>query len=105
MILVFDLDEFFYLIYLILVLLSTALISYVGKIRLDYKLALRAIFPVLIIFVIWDIAATELGHWSFGLDKMLGIVIVNQPVEELAFFIVIPFFYIIVWEAVKKYVK
>ncbi len=98
-------ENFFYLIYLIVVLFSTLLISYVGKINIDYKLALKAILPVLIIFVAWDIAATELGHWSFGLDKMLGIVIVNQPVEELMFFVVIPLFYIIVWEAVKKYAK
>jgi lycopene cyclase domain-containing protein len=94
-----------YLIYLMVVLLSTILISFVGRIKIDYMLALKAIAPVLLIFVVWDIAATELGHWSFGYERMLGIVIINQPIEELLFFIVIPLFYIIVWEAVKKHVK
>jgi hypothetical protein len=37
------------------------------------------------------------------MDKMLGPVIINQPLEELAFFIVIPLFHIIVWEAIKKF--
>lgn len=98
-------EQYVYMMYLAVVFISTLLIAHVGKIRLDYKLAFLAILPVLVVFVAWDIAATELGHWSFGLDKMLGIVIINQPIEELAFFVVIPLFYIIVWEAVKKYVK
>jgi lycopene cyclase domain-containing protein len=98
-------ENYFYLAYLVLVLFSTLLIIRVGRINIDLKKASMAIIPVLVVFVAWDVAATELGHWSFGLDKMLGIVILNQPVEEVAFFLVIPLFYIVVWEAVKKYVR
>ena len=98
-------DQFYYLIYLCVVLFSSILIKTVGKIDIDFKKAIIAILPVLIIFVIWDILATERGHWSFGFDKMLGIVIINQPLEEIAFFIVIPLFYLVVWESIKKYKK
>ena len=98
-----DLESLYYLIYLLVVFLSTLLIKAVGRIGIDFRKALYAIAPVLAIFVAWDILATELGHWEFGLDKMLGIVIVNQPIEELAFFLVIPLFHIVVWEAIKRY--
>jgi lycopene cyclase domain-containing protein len=96
-------ENLYYLAYLLLVLFSTLLVKQVLRIRLDYRKALAAIAPVLVIFVIWDILATELGHWEFGLDKMLGIVIINQPLEELGFFIIIPLFHLVVWEAIKRY--
>jgi lycopene cyclase domain-containing protein len=96
-------ENLYYLIYLIVVFLSALLIKQVGGIKLSFRRALMAILPVLLIFVAWDVLATELGHWSFGLDKMLGIVVLNQPLEELAFFLVIPLFYIVVWEAIRKF--
>jgi lycopene cyclase domain-containing protein len=96
-------ENFFYIIYLVVVLLSALLIAAVAKIKINWKLFILAIVPVFIIFVAWDIFAVWRGHWSFGMDKMLGPVIINQPLEELAFFIVIPLFHIIVWEAIKKF--
>ncbi len=97
-------ENFYYIIYLLVVLFSAFLIKAVGRIEINYSKALGAIVPVFVIFLLWDIAATELGHWEFGLDKMLGLVVVNQPIEEIAFFLVIPFFHIVVWEALKKFV-
>ena len=99
------LESLYYLIYMLVVFGSALLIAAVGKIRIDYRKALLAIAPVFILFVLWDVFATWRGHWEFGLDKMLGIVLLNQPVEELAFFLIIPLFHIVVWEAIKKYVR
>ena len=96
-------ESYYYLVYLAVVLLSSLLIMAVGRIRIDLREALLAIIPVLMVFVAWDIFATWRGHWEFGLDKMLGIVVLNQPLEELLFFIVIPLFYLVVWETVKRY--
>lgn len=96
-------ESLYYLVYLLVVFFSALLIKAVGKIDIDFRRALYAIIPVLVIFVAWDIIATELGHWEFGLDYMLGIVIINQPIEELAFFLVVPLFHIVVWEAIKKF--
>lgn len=98
-------EQFYYTSYLLVVFLSTLLIKFVAKIKIDLKKALVAIIPVLVIFLSWDIIATELGHWDFGFDKMLGVVIINQPIEEIAFFLVIPLFHIIVWETIKKFIK
>jgi len=96
-------ESYYYLIYLAVVLLSSSLIMAVGRVRIGFRNALMAILPVLMIFVAWDIFATWRGHWEFGLDKMLGIVVLNQPVEELLFFIVVPLFYLVVWEMVKRH--
>ena len=95
--------ELFYLIYLLVVLFSSFLIIFVAKLKIDLKKAFLAILPPALVFIIWDIVATERGHWEFGLDKMLGIVIINQPIEELAFFLVIPLFYIVAWETIRKF--
>ena len=97
-------EGFLYSTYMLIVLASALLIAYVGKIRIDYRKALIAILPVFIVFVLWDVYAAWRGHWEFGLDKMLGIILLNQPIEELAFFLIIPLFHIVVWEAIKKYV-
>ncbi len=96
-------ESIYYVIYLLVVLFSALLIKAVGGAKVDLRKAILAIAPVFVIFVFWDVLATELGHWEFGLDKMLGIVILNQPIEELAFFIVIPLFHIVVWETIKRY--
>jgi len=54
---------------------------------------------VLLIFGGWDIFATYRGHWSFSPDGVYPFRIINLPLEEALFFIVIPFCCIFTWEA------
>jgi lycopene cyclase domain-containing protein len=75
------------------------------RLEIDPGRFARAVLPVFAVFVLWDVLAVSLGHWEFGLDKMLGIVVFNQPLEELAFFVIAPFMYVVIWEACKKFVK
>lgn len=42
-------------------------------------------------FLLWDILFTKLGVWGFNSDYVLGIYIFNLPLEEILFFICIPF--------------
>lgn len=42
-------------------------------------------------FIIWDILFTKSGVWNFNNNYVLGFYIVNLPVEEVLFFICIPF--------------
>jgi lycopene cyclase domain-containing protein len=93
---------FYYSAYLVLVFFSSVLISKVACLEISTKRFLRALFPVFVIFVLWDVVAVERGHWKFGLQYMTGIVIWNQPLEELFFFVVIPYFYVVIWEVVKR---
>ena len=46
---------------------------------------------VSLIFIAWDILFTRLGVWGFNPDYVLGVYFFNLPVEEVLFFICIPF--------------
>lgn len=46
---------------------------------------------VALIFIAWDILFTRLGVWGFNPDYVLGAWFFNLPVEEVLFFICIPY--------------
>ena len=60
-----------------------------------------SIFLIVVIFGSWDIFAVYRGHWYFNPEGVLDFRIVNLPLEELLFFVVIPFCCIFTWEAIK----
>jgi lycopene cyclase domain-containing protein len=44
-----------------------------------------------IIFIVWDSIFTKLGVWNFNSRYIFGVYFLNLPVEEILFFICIPF--------------
>ena len=46
---------------------------------------------VALVFIIWDIWFTKNGVWWFNYDYLIGIKIFDLPLEEILFFICIPF--------------
>jgi len=80
-----------------------------GSKELDfYKYPSRLLLAIglpFILFVIWDIIVTSRGHWSFNPNYTVGFKIFNLPVEEVLFFIVIPFCAIFTWESVKYFTR
>ncbi|MCF7873349.1 MAG: lycopene cyclase domain-containing protein [Candidatus Omnitrophica bacterium] len=59
-----------------------------------------SIFFILIIFGGWDIWATYRGHWYFNSQYIWSPKIFNLPLEEVLFFIVVPFCSIFSWEVI-----
>jgi lycopene cyclase domain-containing protein len=64
--------------------------------------ALAAIAAVLAIFVGWDLIATARGHWWFSDHYTLGVGLAGLPIEELAFFVVIPLCALLTYEVLGR---
>jgi lycopene cyclase domain-containing protein len=57
---------------------------------------------VVVIFGGWDVAAVEAGHWRYDPAQTLGVrLLAGLPLEELLFFVVVPFAAILGFEAVR----
>jgi lycopene cyclase domain-containing protein len=75
---------------------------HVGVLRRWRQLAFT-LAPVAVVFAAWDVAAIAAGHWSYDQGQLTGLTLPGRlPVEELAFFVVIPLCAILGFEAVRK---
>jgi lycopene cyclase domain-containing protein len=61
---------------------------------------LTAIVPVAVLFVAWDLTATAAGQWRFDPAQTFAVRLWGLPLEEYAFFVVIPLAAILTFEAV-----
>jgi lycopene cyclase domain-containing protein len=51
-------------------------------------------------FLVWDLYATHVGHWRFDPAQTLPWRVAGLPLEEIAFFVVIPVATVLTYEAV-----
>jgi len=61
---------------------------------------LSSIVPVAVMFITWDVVATSAGQWRFDPAQTFGARLWGLPLEEYAFFVVIPLAGILTFEAV-----
>jgi lycopene cyclase domain-containing protein len=52
-------------------------------------------------FLLWDLAATSAGHWRFDASQTLPWRVAGLPLEEIAFFVVIPLVSVLTYESVQ----
>ena len=67
----------------------------------NFRPLIYSIGLIVVIFGAWDIFAVWRCHWSFSPQGVWRLKIINLPLEEWLFFIVIPFCCIFTWEALK----
>jgi lycopene cyclase domain-containing protein len=52
-------------------------------------------------FLAWDLLATSAGHWTFDAAQTLPWRVAGLPLEEIAFFVVIPLVSVLTYESVR----
>lgn len=95
----------------VLVLFFTVIICLIASFdkRIKFNQQFSAFFKAAIIvaipFIIWDIYFTAKGVWWFNTDYTLGFTIGGLPLEEILFFIFIPFSCIFTYFVIDKYFR
>lgn len=68
----------------------------------QWKSMFTAILIVTLPFIAWDMYFTHIGIWSFNEDYLLGINVFNLPIEEVLFFICMPYACLFTFHCIKK---
>lgn len=65
------------------------------------RLLVSSIFPVAVVFIVWDAYAIAQHHWHFDVKQIVGLYgPFHIPIEEYLFFLIIPIAAILTYEAV-----
>jgi lycopene cyclase domain-containing protein len=98
-------DRFQYLVLMGLCLLVTLPLEVVVGARV-YRQPRRLVATLAVpvaVFVAWDVAAIAWGHWWYAPRYVTGWELPGHlPVEELAFFVVVPTCGLLTFEAVRR---
>lgn len=103
-----DTDQFQYLGLMVGCLILTLPLEFLFQARVwrrPRRLVAAMWLPVLI-FVVWDVVAIARGHWTYNPAYVTGVELPGDlPIEELAFFIVIPICSLLTYETVKRIIR
>lgn len=95
-----------YLLLDILIIIFPFLLSF--KWKFSYYRYYKALFPAIavvgIVYIIWDAIVTARGDWWFNYEYLSGISIVGLPLEEILFFIVVPYSCIFIYENLEFFI-
>lgn len=70
-----------------------------------WKPLFASIFIVGLSYIIWDAIVTFRGDWAFNYQYLHGISILGLPIEEIMFFIVVPYSCIFIYENLNYFLK
>ena len=96
-----------YLIIDLLIILFPLLLSFKWKFPYYkcWKPLFASIFIVGLIYILWDAIVTYRGDWAFNYQYLQGISFLELPIEEIMFFIVVPYSCIFIYENLVYFLK
>jgi lycopene cyclase domain-containing protein len=100
-------ERFLYLSIDFLSILFPFLFSFYSKANFSkkWKYLWPAILIPGIIFILWDIQFTSMGVWGFNPRYLTGVNFYNLPIEEVLFFICVPYACVFTYEAINYLIK
>jgi lycopene cyclase domain-containing protein len=61
------------------------------------------ILVMMLLFIPWDVAFTRMGVWYFNNEYITGIYLLNLPLEEWLFFVIITYCCVFIYEVLKYF--
>ncbi|WP_316808456.1 lycopene cyclase domain-containing protein [Pedobacter agri] len=97
--------NYIYLLINIAVIFFPFILSFDKKVHFfsKWKFVVPAILITGIIFLIWDLLFVKLNVWSFNPDYLVGISLWGLPLEEMLFFLTVPYACIFIYECLNAY--
>ena len=96
-----------YLLINIFIILVPVILSFEKNLKFYTKLPYY-FFSLLFVstaYIIWDSIATVRGDWGFNPEYLTGIYLFSLPLEEILFFITVPYSCLFIYETVNFYIK
>jgi lycopene cyclase domain-containing protein len=77
--------------------------------RVHFYTHWRFLFPAIavnaLMFISWDMLFTRLGIWGFNPAYLVGIDFFGLPLEEVLFFVTVPYACVFIYEVLRAYVR
>jgi len=74
-------------------------------VKRNYVNLLKSIAIVAPLYLFWDFLATWKDTWGFNPKYVLGVYVIDLPIEEVLFFVVTPFATLMIYDFVRQKVK
>jgi lycopene cyclase domain-containing protein len=96
-----------YLLINIAIIFFPLILSFDKNLKFYKKIphVLQSIAFVSTAYLVWDVIATKRGDWAFNPEHLIGFYILDLPIEEILFFITVPYSCIFIYETVSFYIK
>jgi lycopene cyclase domain-containing protein len=99
--------KFTYLLINFLTVLFPVILSFDQRVRFykSWKYLLPGMAITGLVFLFWDVLFTKQGVWSFNSDRIIGFTISDLPLEEVLFFLTVPFACLFIYACLNYYIK
>lgn len=99
--------KFTYLLINFFTILFPLALSFDKKVQFykKWKFIWQGLLITGLVFLFWDVLFTVDGVWSFNPQYITGITVLQLPIEEIFFFLTVPFACIFIYACLNYYIK